>query len=87
MIFSAIVLHGTFDCTLFVMSMIAFANNIDGFWFDVLTYALALFIAGAGAMYAYRQWKKVTNDFDHGWHQVAAGSTHNILAEDEIRVR
>lgn len=87
MIFSAIVLHGTFDCTLFVMSMIAFANNIDGFWFDVLTYALALFIAGAGAMYAYRQWKKVTNDFDHGWHQVAAGSTHNILAEDEIRMR
>ena len=83
MIFSAIVLHGTFDCTLFVMSMIAFANDIDGFWFDALTYAVAFCIAGFGSLYAYKQWKNVTNDFDHGWHQVSAGSTHNALLQDE----
>ena len=84
MIFSAIVLHGTFDCTLFVMSMIAFANGIDGLWFDALTFALAVLIAGTGAFYAYKQWKNVTGDFEIGWHRVTADSTHNTLVEDEV---
>ena len=80
MLFSAIVLHGTFDCTLFVMSIVAFVNDIDGFWFDALTFAMAFFIAGVGSLYAYRQWKHVTNDFNNGWHQVSEGSTHNVMS-------
>ena len=61
------------------MSIAAFIHDIQGFWYAVLTYLVAVFIAAVGASHAYRRWKRVTGDWDNGWHQISGTSAHSAF--------
>ena len=67
MLLSAIILHGSFDCSLFIMAAIAFVNDISGIWFEILTYLVACLIAGVGSWYAYQQYTRVIDDWEEAF--------------------
>lgn len=83
MLLSAIALHGSFDCSLFIMAVVSFVNNIDGFWFEITTYTLACLIALGGSWYAYRQHKIVTESWEQGFHQLNDVTQHSHAFVDD----
>jgi hypothetical protein len=81
----AIALHGSFDFFLFVMAVVSFVNEEEGFWFQFLTFSLALVIAGVGASIARRNFKNVQNDYDRGWHQLNDDTGHSEIMMTSIK--
>ena len=65
-----LILHGLFDFSLFVLSIIAFAENIDSDWYEFFCLAVALVIGVIGGHMAYNDWKKVVVDYEHGFQQL-----------------
>ena len=87
MLLSAIILHGSFDCSLFIMAAIAFVNDISGIWFEILTYLVACLIAGVGSWYAYQQYTRVIDDWEEGFHQLVDTTAHTTTFSDEREVQ
>lgn len=83
MLLSAIVLHGSFDCSLFLMAAFGFVNEISGVWFEILTYLVACMIAGVGSWYAYQQYIKVIDYWEQGFHRLADTTEHSTSRSDD----
>lgn len=54
-----ILLHGTFDFSLFFMGALGFIYDIDNIIFTVATFAVVGGLTIGGSIYAYRSYKKV----------------------------
>jgi RsiW-degrading membrane proteinase PrsW (M82 family) len=78
MLLPAILLHGSFDFILFFMSFLGFVYNLDTIWYECITFVIAASIAGGGAYVAWDRWKRVTHDFEYGFSQIDATSTHSM---------
>ena len=76
-LFAAIILHGTFDCYLFVINTVAFVYQTD----DASTIAAAIIgpvlITIFGILYAYVDFNKVVAEYDASWRFQTQSNTSN----------
>jgi Cys-rich protein (TIGR01571 family) len=63
----AILLHGTFDFTLFLMGVVEFIYDVESTSLEVVSLVIAGILTVGGAIYAYNAFKNVENDFKGGY--------------------
>lgn len=66
----AILLHGTFDFVLFFLGLVQFAFDVDSFGLEIASFAIAGAITVFGAIFAYRSFTKIQENFLAGWQSV-----------------
>jgi len=75
-ILPAILLHGTFDFTLFVLSVLSYAEDISSTTFELFTLGLAASIGLIGMRYAWVQFKDVSRAYDFGFQALSDETEH-----------
>ena len=76
----AIILHGFFDFSLFLLAIFAFAEGIDSTGYEIFTLIVSLCIGLIGLKYAHTRFKQVTQDYDLGFHQLNDSTEHSTLS-------
>ena len=67
----ALILHGSFDFSLFVGGAIQFIYNIESIGFEVVGIVITVIMTVVSTCWAYHTYKKVEKDFSAGWQAFA----------------
>lgn len=76
-LFPAILLHGSFDFFLFLLSAIQAVFQVDNVGMDILSFAIPLLMTVGGAVWAYRSFKQVESLFQENWRPVGQEDVEN----------
>jgi hypothetical protein len=63
----AILLHGTFDFSLFLVGTIEFVYGFESIGLEIVSIVIAASLTMGGAFYAYYAFKGVEKDFENGY--------------------
>jgi len=80
--FPAIFLHGTFDFTLFVLSLVSYAEDISSTTFELFTLGVAATIGLIGMRYAWVQFQEVSRAYDYGFQALSDETEHMDMDVD-----
>jgi len=75
-ILPAIILHGSFDFTLFVLSLVSYAEDISSTGFELFTLGVAAGIGMLGMRYAWVQFRDVSQAYDFGFQALNDDTEH-----------
>ena len=75
----AVLLHGSFDFSLFVLSAVEFAYAVDDLSLEIASMVLALAISVSGALYAYHAFKKVESEHQGQYISVTSQQSESIV--------
>lgn len=63
----AILLHGTFDFSLFLVGTVEFVYGFDSIGLEIVSILIAALLTIGGSLYAYWAFKKVEKEFENGY--------------------